>query len=580
MLKYILYIISCVLLCSSCTQNKKSLRAPNVLIVLTDDQGYGDVGYNGNEMIRTPMLDSIAGQSIVFDKFYVSPVCAPTRASILTGKYHLATGTSWVTHRKEVMRESEITLAEILKGNGYQTAYFGKWHNGAQFPHNPLGQGFDTFFGFCAGHWNNYFNAKLSYNNTTVQTKGYITDVLTDSVVSFIKQEEEPFFAMVAYNTPHTPYQVSDEYFNYYQDLGLDAKTSSIYGMCENVDDNLSRIYLSLEENGQLENTILIFLSDNGPNFVRYNGGLKGRKGHVDEGGVRVPFVFHYPKAGLASRVIEHSFACHIDLVPTLLDFCGIDNQKYSFDGISLKETICNSDAKPIVRDFYSHQISSEDQFCSSVRNEDYLLIMYPHDTALYNLSSDPYQRRNIYDKNKTLASTLSGEYAGWLKQVCRKGLEPEPIHLSNDINRTELPAHEAKLYGDLVFAGTIGWANDWVLGFNSQADSMVWDVVVDDKCRYSASVHYACSQQDVKHILRLDYKQGTLMEHVNKVVLADIVPNADRVKRNEVDERLWGEINLGEMDFMKDNQRISLSINTEGVSGIEIKDLTLRKVQ
>ncbi|GAF95371.1 unnamed protein product, partial [marine sediment metagenome] len=213
-------------------ESRPRASRPNVLLIMTDDQGWGDVRSHGNDKIDTPVQDALAAQAARFGRFYVSPVCAPTRASLLTGRYHLRTGTAWVTRGLETMRSEEVTLAEILKQAGYATGCFGKWHNGAHYPHHPNGQGFDEFLGFCAGHWNNYFDTRLEYNSETVTTGGFITDVLTDAAMAFIeKHKDHPFFCYLPYNAPHGPFQVPDRYFDKYKKRGLDDKTAAVYGM-------------------------------------------------------------------------------------------------------------------------------------------------------------------------------------------------------------------------------------------------------------------------------------------------------------------------------------------------------------
>lgn len=575
----LLYILSLSLL-SACSWVAPEADKPNVVIVLTDDQGYGDVGFNGNQMINTPALDALAEEGVVFDRFYVSPVCAPTRASLLTGKYHLATGTSWVTHRKEVMRESETTLAEILKANGYKTACFGKWHNGAQYPHNPNGQGFDTFFGFSAGHWNNYFDTELEYNGTKVQTQGYITDVLTDSVTQYIKNTDEPFLAYVAYNTPHTPYQVEDKYYDYYKAKGLDPKTAAIYGMVENIDNNVQRILDTLVKAEKYENTIFIFLSDNGPNFVRYNAGFKGRKAQVHEGGVRVPFIFNYPKARLKARHITEAFGTHLDILPTILDYCSVDFKDLGIDGISLQKIISNP--KVIVEDraFYSHHIMSTDAFCGAVRTNEYLLTCYPNDTSLYNLLKDPYQIRDIKKQNLLIVDSLVHNYQNWYSQVTEKGLEPEAIQLGHEqVFSVEFPAHEAKLYGALKFAGGAGWANDWVLNYTSKEDSMTWKVKSIKKTTYEAIVKYACNKKDIGKTLELSCGTVHKQQHISVLAKGEVIPNQDRVVRVEVDQRNWGELSFGEIELSEGMMTLCLSLPEIGASNIQIKELVLTAI-
>ena len=172
-----------------------AIDRPNVLLILTDDQGYGDVTSHGNPLIRTPFQDQLARSGVRFDRFFVSPVCAPTRASLLTGRYALRTGVHGVTRGYETMRSNELTVAEILQAAGYRTGAFGKWHNGRHMPNHPVGQGFDEFIGFCGGHWNRYFDANLEHNGKPIRTQGYIADVLTDAAIHFMEsQREGPWF--------------------------------------------------------------------------------------------------------------------------------------------------------------------------------------------------------------------------------------------------------------------------------------------------------------------------------------------------------------------------------------------------
>jgi arylsulfatase A len=284
-----------------------------VLLVLTDDQGWGDVRSHGNDRIDTPVMDRIAAEGARFSRFFVSPLCAPTRAALLTGRDHLRTGATWVTHRREVLRAEEVTIAEVFSAAGYATGCFGKWHNGAQFPVNPAGQGFQEFFGFLGGGCHNYFDALLKHDEKTIQTKGYITDVLTDAAIRFIeKHQDRPFFCYVPYNACHSPFQVPDRYFDKYKNRGFNDKDAAVYGMVENIDDNLGRLLDKLDELDLDERTIVVFLTDNGPNGARFNDGMRGTKGSVHEGGVRVPCFIRW-KAHITPRTKVEKIAAHID---------------------------------------------------------------------------------------------------------------------------------------------------------------------------------------------------------------------------------------------------------------------------
>ncbi|WP_245897232.1 sulfatase-like hydrolase/transferase [Hymenobacter nivis] len=261
---------------------KRPPGRPNVVLILTDDQGWGDLSANKNPWLKTPNMDRLAQQGTSFEHFYVSPLCAPTRASLLTGRYHLSTGVVSVSKGLETMDSEETTLAELFRANGYQTGMFGKWHSGQHYPNRPNDQGFDEFLGFCAGHWSNYFDTKLDHNGELVQTTGYITDVLTDAALKFIgANQDKPFFCYIPYNAPHSPFQVPDAYFNKFKAKGRSNELACVYGMVSNLDDNVGRVLAFLKKRKLKKNTIVIFMTDNGPNGTRYNGDMRGIKGSV-----------------------------------------------------------------------------------------------------------------------------------------------------------------------------------------------------------------------------------------------------------------------------------------------------------
>ncbi len=572
------YYVLGLLALSILTSCRHSARMPNVIFVLTDDQGWGDIGYNGNQMLSTPTLDSLAASSVVIDRFYVSPVCAPSRASFLTGKYHLNTGVSWVTHRKEVMHESETTVAEIFKEEGYRTAYYGKWHNGAQYPHSPLGQGFDQFFGFCGGHCNSYFDTELQWNHEMIPTQGYVADLFTDSLINFIDDSEKPFYAVLAYNTPHTPYQVPDLYYDKYLQMGLDRKTAAIYGMIENIDHNVNRLLDALNKEDQMENTIFVYTSDNGPNFVRYNGGLKGRKAQVDEGSIRVPFIIHYPEGHFKTRHISEGFASHIDLLPTLLDLCGIQTNN-EFHGSSFASFLQKNKKLSTEKVLFTHQLLNDDFAASSaVRTNEYLLTCYPGDTALFNLQNDPYQLKNIIGQQKNISDALIRAYKNWYEEAIGEGVDPEPItiddHMDIDI---DFPAHEADLSEGLDFAGTMGWANDWIINWDSGKDSISWDIQVESDCSYKVSLLYACKQKDIGSKLLLKTKSSQTPIRISQADEGILVDNPDRVIRKEVQERKWGVLEAGILRLSETDSTISISLLDDVSTSIEIKGIVLR---
>ncbi|MFZ9241001.1 MAG: sulfatase-like hydrolase/transferase, partial [Chitinophagaceae bacterium] len=304
---------------------------PNVLIIIADDQGWGDLGFTGNKTVATPNLDRLAKSGTILDRFYVSPVCSPTRAEILTGRYHVRTGVSGTSTGRVRLDLDETTIAEAFKYGGYKTALFGKWHNGGQAPYHPNCRGIDEFYGFCSGHWGNYFNPILEHNGEVIKGKGFMTDDLTNHAIEYLNDKtDQPFFMIMALNTPHSPMQVPDAFWNRYKNKSIQQQgsipekediqhTRAALALNENIDENIGRVIETLKKNNQLNNTIIIYFSDNGPNGNRFNGGMKGIKGTTDEGGVRVPFIISWKNNIQAGRTLNNITA-NIDLFPTLIE--------------------------------------------------------------------------------------------------------------------------------------------------------------------------------------------------------------------------------------------------------------------
>ncbi|WP_148214335.1 sulfatase-like hydrolase/transferase [Robiginitalea biformata] len=298
---------------------------PNILIVLTDDQGWGDLGINGNSNIRTPNLDSLAISGARFEQFYVQPVCSPTRAEILTGRYAAALGVYSTSAGGERMDPGVPTLGDVFRDAGYRTGLFGKWHNGSQPPYHPNFRGFDEFYGFASGHWAHYFSPELEHNGKFVRGEGYLADDLTARAIQFMgAPDPRPFLAVLSHNTPHSPMQVPDPYWDALQNRPLEMRhrepqledtlfTRAALAMVENIDANVGQVVEFLEKSGTRRETIVVFLSDNGPNSFRWNGGMKGRKGSTDEGGVRSPLLISWPgsiPAGLRSAPLAVAWTC------------------------------------------------------------------------------------------------------------------------------------------------------------------------------------------------------------------------------------------------------------------------------
>ncbi len=307
-------------------------KQPNILLIITDDQGWGDLGCHGNEKINTPHLDKLARESAEFTRFYVSPVCAPTRASLMTGRYNYRTGAVDTYRGRAMMHADETTLAEMLVAAGYRTGIFGKWHLGDNYPLRAMDQGFQESLVHGGGgikqqadppQGNSYQDPWLWHNGKLEKQTGYCSDVYADAAMKFIEQRgEKPFLAYVAFNCPHTPLEVKGNEHEKYIAAGLPPDTAKVYAMVENVDENVGRLLAKLDELKLAENTIVIFLTDNGPQFARYNGGLRGHKGSVYEGGVRTAFFLHWPGKTTPGQQIATP-AAHIDVTPTLAAAAG-----------------------------------------------------------------------------------------------------------------------------------------------------------------------------------------------------------------------------------------------------------------
>ncbi len=432
--KILLYFLISALF-FSCNNNLE-IKSPNVIIVITDDQGYGDIGYNGNPHLITPNLDKFAGESIRFNNFNVSPVCAPTRSSLLTGRYSLRTGVTDTYNGGAIMSSNEITLAEIFNENNYKTGIFGKWHLGDNYPSRPSDQGFQESLIHLSGgigqvgDFTNYYKGSTSYydpilwlNNKQEKYSGYCSDIFTDEAIKFIEDNKDnQFFCYLSFNAPHTPLQVPEKYYQMYKDIDptningeslemtekniLDAK--KIYGMVTNIDENFGKLINKLDELNLKENTIVIFMTDNGPQQPRYVSNLKGLKSQVYNGGIKVPFYLNFPKIHNEGIDLDF-FSAHIDVLPTIAKLCDlpIPNDR-KIDGIDLFDNNINKKE----RDFFSYWTRKSPELYKniSLNSGNYKLVGNTNynseieDFELYNLEMDPYESENLIIKEKPVA--------------------------------------------------------------------------------------------------------------------------------------------------------------------------------
>jgi arylsulfatase A len=467
---------------------------PNVLFILTDDQGYGDLSMMGNDSIETPNMDALLQSGAFFDRFYVSPVCAPTRASFLSGLYAPRTGAVFVTRRRETMDDGILTLPEYLRHAGYRTGLFGKWHNGATFPYHPAGQGFEEFLGFTLGHFNDYFEGELvNERDEIVPFVGDLTEILTDTASHFMQQESsQPFFCMLTYQAPHTPVQVSDKHWDRVSQRGLTPYNTGIYAMIESIDEQIGRLLEELEQAGKLENTLIVFATDNGPNGDRYRVGLKGTKGHVDEGGVRVPFGIKFPGEHPANGRKIVTPAAHIDLVPTVLDLVDLPIPE-KLDGHSLLPLLQpkHNDTFNLNRYIYAFKQGYDFKpYPGSMRDRNFLYVLRgPDKHELYQLDKDLGQRTDIMATKQAFLAGLRARgrkmaetYAAFASTVARPDLVAPPIDLDAAPGPIRLLAHEGEPRGKTHFMDQYGWANDFFVDLGPEG--AYWPVETEKAIR------------------------------------------------------------------------------------------------
>lgn len=554
-----------------------SIVAPNIIIIMTDDQGYGDFGVHGNPLIETPILNQLAHESIRFDRFYVSPVCAPTRASLLTGRYFLRTGVNGVTRRNEVMNKEEVTVAEVLKSAGYATGCFGKWHNGSEYPHDPTGQGFDEFWGFTDGIIRNYYNTRLKHNTEQVEIEGYLTDFFTDKAIEFIEQHrEQPFLCYLPYNIPHTPIQAPAPLFEKYRQKEIDEYTAGIYAMCETVDYNMGRLLRRLQELDLEEKTVVLFLTDNGPNGKRFNGGMKGKKASVDEGGIRVPLWIRW-KGHFTDNQVVTQLADHIDIFPTILDICNVPiPDSLSIDGRSLEPLLSGRDRSWKERYLYSYFNGN-----GSIRNDRYrLTIRKNNQIRLYHMTADPSQLFDIAKENKQTRDELFGLYQAWLKEVAPSDENP-PVEIGHAEQSTiHLPTTGGVLSGNFKYKNTHGWAYDWAMNWLSPDDAVTWEIKVVNEGTYELFLQYHVTEANEGSLLKITIGDKTLIQKVDSAYVPAPYPNYDNVDRGRPLEMRWKDFSWGKIDLDTGTYKVKVqALKIPGQEVGELFGLTIKNV-
>jgi arylsulfatase A-like enzyme len=440
------------------TPFRQAQDRPNIILVLTDDQDYYDLSYHGNPEIDTANLDRFAAESLQMKRFYVSPLCSPTRASLMTGRSHQRTGILHTSRGATRLADDEVTIAEILSTAGYRTGIFGKWHLGDNYPSRPQDQGFEeTFYHKSGGigqppdEEGTYWKPVVYHNGIREVHDRYCTDLFFDKAIEFMhRSDDRPYFIYLPTNVPHGPNDVDPEYYQPFMDNGVKEQTARIYGMIKNLDENFGHLMNELEKTGGTDNTVVIFMSDNGGvRRVGFQGNFRGHKGDIYEGGIRAPFFVRWPE-GIKTNKKRDTISGHIDLLPTFAALAGAKlPSDLELDGRNLlplwkDNTVGELNERTLVIQFVK-SIEQALYKCASVINKDYKLLLNPKsafdssfvanreaiELSLYDIADDPSESKDIANKHPEVVEKLLQDYEAWYASVkSSRDMQPGRIHI------------------------------------------------------------------------------------------------------------------------------------------------------
>ncbi len=560
---------------------------PNIVLILSDDQGWGDLSLTGNSNLSTPNIDRMAERGVFFERFYVSPVCSPTRAELLTGRYHVRGGVYSTSAGGERLNLDEATIADAFRNAGYKTAAFGKWHNGMQYPYHPSGRGFEEFYGFCSGHWGNYFSPMLEHNGDLVKGDGFIIDDLTNKALGFIEENKNhPFFVYIPYNTPHSPMQVPDRWWRKFANTEPGRRhrdpdkeniqhTRAALAMCENIDWNVGRVVAKISELGLEKDTIIVYFSDNGPNGWRWNDGMKGRKGSVDEGGVRSPLLIQWPGTVQGGRRIDR-IASVIDLFPTLAELAGIEpGTEKPFDGLSLGPLIMDSKSEWPDRLLFNHWGNR-----TSVRSRLYRL---DEEGCLFDMEEDPGQTTDISSEYSEITGMMEDAKKEWEAEVLSElpGEDTRPFTIGHpEFAFTQIPARDGKSSGNIKRSNRFPNCS-FFTNWTSTEDRITWDAEVLASGDFEAVVYYTCPEKDLGASFELSFGENRIAGRITEAHDPPLTGmENDRDERIESYVKEFKPLNLGTIRLEKGKGRLELkALDIPGSQVMDFRLLMLKRI-
>ncbi|MEM6884425.1 MAG: arylsulfatase [Verrucomicrobiota bacterium] len=459
---FLLSVVS-ILLGISCSEEGAEVSrlpsSPNVVFIITDDQGYADLGSHGHPLLKTPELDKLHAESVRLTDFHVSPTCTPTRGALMSGQWTNRAGSWHTIMGRSMMFQDKTTLAQVFADNGYATGMFGKWHLGDNYPYRPEDRGFQEVVRHAGGgigqtpdFWdNNYFDDTYFHNGEPRPFSGYCTDVFFSEAKRFIQlqaSEGKPFFAYISTNAPHGPFLCPEKYWQpYLEHEGVDERLAIFFGMIANIDENVGALRSWLAEEGLAENTIFIFMTDNGTasGAQYYNAGMRAGKGSAYDGGHRVPFFLHWPADGFNKPIDVDRITAHVDILPTLMELCELTPlEGYLLDGKSLvpllRDPAANWPERVIITD--SQRVRDPIKWKdSSTMTDRWRLI---NGKQLYDIQTDPGQKSDIAADHPEVVQRLTAAYDTWWQDVSQAFDQDTRLHVGNDAeNPAVLTCHD-----------------------------------------------------------------------------------------------------------------------------------------